>query len=291
MALVERGVISLGITVRSILPEFDGDGRETVTLRHLLTHTSGVIYESPEMEQRLIDQTPIDEIIDEAYTWPLQFPPGTKLSYSDYGYALAGRVAARVAGMSFPDLVRTTVLEPAGLTDTYMPPPRSEYGRLAYVEGPLAEGTPGAMYNSPYALDLAHPAFGTVSTVADLLRFGLLFDPNSGTRIFSEATVRTMTTDQTNGNTLGALGERDSGAPMRWGIGFMIKGQVGWGADLASPATFGHGGASGCSLQVDPVNEVAVAYVSNKHARTGREPFTIRQQTITNVAIACLTRR
>lgn len=289
MALVERGLLTLSMTARSVLPAFDGDGRERVTLRHLLTHTSGLIYESPEMEQRLLDQLSLDEIVDEAYTFPLLFTPGSRLSYSDYNFALAGRIASVAAGRSFPDLVREYVLEPGKLGDTFMPPPRGEYHRLAHVVEPLAYRTESDMYNSAYALDLAHPAFGTVSTVGDLMRFGLLFAPNGTHRIFSTATIRTMTTDQTGSNAPGTLFGQEPDDTRPWGLGFMVKGATGFGADLLSPATFGHGGASGCVLQVDPVSDIAVAFVSNKHARTGREPFTKRQMSVCNVAAAALT--
>ena len=290
MALVERGILTLSMTARSVLPEFDGGGRESVTLRHLLTHTSGLVYESPEMEQRLLDQVTLDEIVDEAYTYPLLFTPGTRLSYSDYNYALAGRIAAVASRRPFPDLVRELVLEPGKLGDTFMPPPRGEYQRLAHVVEPLAYGTDSDMYNSAYALDLAHPAFGTVATAGDLLRFGMLFAPHGTRQIFSAATIRTMTTDQTGSNTPGSGFASEPDAPRPWGIGFMIKGATGFGGDLLSPATFGHGGASGCVLQVDPVTDIAIAYVSNKHARTGREPFTKRQISVCNVAAAALTR-
>jgi CubicO group peptidase (beta-lactamase class C family) len=99
-----------------------------------------------------------------------------------------------------------------------------------------------------------------------------------------------MTTDQTASNTPGALFGTDIEDTRPWGLGFMVKGTTGFGGDLLSPASFGHGGASGCLLQVDPVTDIAIAYVSNKHARTGREPFTKRQMSVCNVAAAALTR-
>ncbi|HET7034724.1 MAG TPA: serine hydrolase domain-containing protein, partial [Thermomicrobiaceae bacterium] len=201
MALVERGELTLAQPVSRVLPELAGEGREAITLRQLLTHTSGLIYESPEMEQVLLGHTPLDGILDEAYRHPLLFPPGTGYSYSDFGIGLAGRLAARAAGRPFPELVRALVLEPAGLEQTFMPPPPEEYPRVASVAGVFAFGTDAAMYNSPYALALAHPAFGAVASVRDLLRFGLLFAPTPGgdRRIFSSATIRTMTSDQTGG--------------------------------------------------------------------------------------------
>src|SRR5690242_4322191 len=112
-------------------------------------------------------------------------------------------MAATAAGMTFPEMVRTLVLEPGGLTETFMPPPQSAYGRLAHIVNSLAYGTDGAMNNSPYALDLAHPAFGTVASVSDLLRFGLLFAPGGTRRILSGATIRAMTRDHTGGEASG----------------------------------------------------------------------------------------
>ncbi len=290
VALVERGVLTLSMPVRMILPEVTGDGRETITLRHLLTHTSGLIYESPEMEQRLLTQTPLDELVDEALTYSLQFSPGSQHAYSDYNYAIAGRTAAVAAGRPFPELVRELVLDPAGLRDTWFPPSDEVFGRLAKVAGPLGEGTPGDMYNGDYGLGMAHPAFGVSATVSDLLRFGLLFAPGGKTRVLSEAGVRVMTTDQTGGNTPGSLLPDLPAQHTPWGAGFSVKGNTGMSGDLLSTASFGHGGATGCTLQIDPVDDIVIAYVSNKHARTGRPPFTRRQVSVVNTVMAALTR-
>jgi len=290
MALVERGALTLSLPVHAVLPKFTGGGKEAVTLRHLLTHTSGLIYESPVMEQRLIAQTPIEELIDEAYLFPLMFQPGTRHSYSDYGFLLAGHLAAQVAGMSFDELVQTTVIEPAGLRDTYMCPPRSEYGRLAHVVGSLGYGTDGAMYNAPYALDLAHPAFGTVTTVADLMRFGMLFSPTSGRRILSDASVRAMTSDQTGGHLMGGFpGQPGAERPVQWGLGFIILTPGGSGPELMSVGSYGHGGASGCYLWIDPIAGVTFAYTSNKHGNLGRVPFTRRMIAAANATMAALS--
>ncbi len=296
MVLVEQGKLSLSLPVAAVLEGFTGDGRDEITLRHLLTHTSGLIYESPNMEQLLIDHTPYEEMVDEAYTYPLLFSPGSYLSYADYNFAIAGRVATVVTGRSFPELVRELVLEPGGLADTFMPPPESEYGRLAVVDNPLAAGTDGAMYNAPYALDLAHPAFGTVATAADMARFGLLFAPGGTTRILSHAGIKAMTSDQTGGNvttqpaTAGTSPPFSGTAAQPWGVGFMLKGLSSMGGDLLSPESFGHGGASGCTLWVDPVEDIVISYVSNSHARNGRMAFSQRQVRTVNSVMAALTR-
>jgi CubicO group peptidase (beta-lactamase class C family) len=291
MALVERGELSLATPVRSVLPEFDDGGRELVTLRHLLTHTSGLIYESPEMEALMLRQTALDELVDEIYDHPLQFTPGARFSYSDYGFALAARVVEAVAGRAFPEVLQALVLEPAGLHDTYLPPPPAAYARVAHVVGSLAYGTDSAMYNSPYALALAHPAFGAVASVRDLLRFGLLFAPGARRSLLSGATVRAMTTDQLSEAIIGSVIGLDPEGPRAWGLGFAVRGNygmLGFG-DLSAPTSFGHPGASGCTLLIDPVHDVALAYVSNRHVRADGQRFVFRLDAVVNTTLAALT--
>ncbi len=279
MALVERGVLTLGTPVRAVLPEFDGDGREAVTIRHLLTHTSGLLYEPEDMETLLRQQLPLDELVEAAFSAPLQFQPGTQVSYSDLGYAIAGLAAEEAAGRPFPALVRELVLEPAGLRETYFPLPPEEAGRLAQVTGALAEGTPGHMYGPAYGLRLAHPAWGAVASLPDLHRFALLFTPHAPARILSRAAIRTMTSNQVGPAAVGGI----------WGIGFELAGGRFGEGDLLSPASFGHSGATGCTVWVEPEAELVLAYVSNCHLNTGRETFVRRLATVVNMVLAAVT--
>ncbi|MGI8477891.1 MAG: serine hydrolase domain-containing protein [Thermomicrobiales bacterium] len=290
VALVEQGALTLSAKVCTLLPEWTGDGREKITLRQLLTHTSGLIYESPAMPEMLAAKTPLAAMVDDALGQPLLFTPGADQRYSDLGYALAARMASAATGKAFPDLVRELVLEPGRLRETFMPPPEAEYGRLAYVSGAFAEGTDGAMYNSRYALDLAHPAFGTVATVRDLLRFGLLFAPDGPERTLSARGVAAMTTDQTGGDFAGEEVVPVTGVVHAWGAGFMLKGRSGT-PELVSPQSFGHGGASGCILWVDPLERITIAFVSNRHFNADSTGLLLRLDRAVNVVMAALTRR
>jgi CubicO group peptidase (beta-lactamase class C family) len=291
MALVERGELTLSLPVHTLLPEFTGGGREAICLGHLLTHTSGLLYESPVMADLLAAQTPLSAILDDAYKQPLLFEPGTRYTYSDLGYALAARMAEASTARPFPELVRILVLDPACLAETYLPPAPGDE-RLAQVEGSLAYGTQGAMYNSPYALALAHPAFGVVASAHDLQRFGLLFAPGGSRHLLSEATIRAMTRDQLGGLLLEGPHRIYPLAPEPYGLGFAVSGCfLGVGDDLASPVSFGHDGASGCILLIDPVADLTIAFVSNRHVLTGRERFGFRLTSIVNGVVAALTRR
>jgi beta-lactamase class C len=289
MRLVELGELTLNTLVCAIVPRFTGEGRELVRLRHLLTHTSGLAYESPQMGQRLAARTPLSEMLDEAIASPLLFRPGTGLSYSDYGYLLAGHAAEVATGRSFVELVQSLVLDPMGLRDTYFAPPPAVEGRIAVVRGVLAEGTDGAMYNTRAARDLAHPAFGTIASLPDLLRFASHFAPG-GPRVLAEATVRAMTRDQSGG----VIGEHfgpsghGPGSRVPWGFGFELQTPTVPASlsELASLSAFGHGGASGCQLLVDPELGLIVTFVSNAHLLLDPEAWFRRIQAMTSAAIA-----
>ena len=289
MRLVELGQLTVNTPVSSILPNFTGEGREDVRVRHLLTHTSGLPYESPHMGERLAAQTSTDALIDEAYRTPLLFAPGTRFQYSDYACGLGGRVAAKVGGMPFPDVVRTLVLEPMGLADTFMRPEDGGSERIATVRGVFNDRTDGAMYNSAYGRSLAHPAFSAAASLNDAVTFLRHFAPG-GPRVLSDATVRAMTSLQT----AGAPGEhplldgfpRDARIP--WGFGFALQTEDAPAvfSELASFSTFGHPGASGCQILVDPVADLTVVLLTNTHILTGRDTWLRRQQEIVNACFA-----
>src|SRR5262245_52001598 len=118
MRLVELGELTLNTRVCTVLPAYTGERREEVRLRPLLTHTAGMLYESPAMEERLQAQTPLAELVREALAAPLLFAPGTAVRYSDYHYLIAGHMAEHVTGRPFPELMQTLVLTPARLLDT-----------------------------------------------------------------------------------------------------------------------------------------------------------------------------
>jgi CubicO group peptidase (beta-lactamase class C family) len=154
----------------------------------------------------------------------------------------------------------------------------------------MAEGSDGAMYGSPHAWSLAHPAFGVVATVNDLLRFGMAFleDTAQANRFLSRATRHAMRIDQTGGRALGNHPAAPSSepVPIPWGLGFYIQSPSTPGVygDLAPFGTFGHGGASGCQWAIDPINNIVVAVVSNLHARSGREAWSHRLRSTLNMA-------
>ncbi len=192
-------------------------------------------------------------------------------------------MAARVAGISFPELIRTRVIEPAGLTDTWLVLPAEHLPRVARIAG--APGSEIAMesYSSRYGTQLGHPAFSVMATVSDLLRFLLQFDPHAERHFLSTAAIRTMSTDQT-----GSYRSEAAGYPIsKWGAGFEL--QSGWGDTGLGPIeSYGHLGGTGCAAWIDPVDAVSVAFVSNRHWSASPEGRQWREEAV-NVALAAAT--
>ena len=286
MRLVERGELSLETRVVDVIPRFREDGREEIRLRHLLGHTSGLRYESPRLEELLLARAPLAAITDEAISAATLFPAGTRFGYSDDAYLLAGRVAEIVTGDPFPELVRSLVVDEMGLGATWVVPPAAAYDRIARVRGVLAEGTDGAMYNSAYGLSLAHPAFGVVSSLRDMLRFAAHFAPG-GPRIHRDASVSLLTTSQAGLRGLHPLWPELGGdVAVGWGLTFEVQtGAVpGTLSLLATAGSFGHPGASGCRIVVEPVAGTTVVVLTNTHLRTGLVPWRTRLNVLTDAA-------
>jgi CubicO group peptidase (beta-lactamase class C family) len=281
MSLIEEGRMGLWTKASAVFPDFTGGGREEITLRHLLTHTSGLPFAPANIRDLLQASASAEELIAHGYSDSLLFPPGTGQSYSDTGYGLAGLMAAQIAGVSFPELIRTRVLEPAGLTQTFLGLPAELHARVARVAGANGEGTEWAIYSSLYGSQIGHPAYGVVATVDDVLRFLLHFDPRSGRTLHTTAGLRAMTTNQTAWYRSEAEGYPIS----KWGAGFVL--QAGEGdAGIASAGSYGHFGGTGCAGWVDPEFGVTVAFVSNSHVMRGRDEWHERLEEAVNVAIA-----
>lgn len=113
MALVEDGRLSLDVPVRTYLPEAP-PAWSAITLRHLLSHTSGIPdYTGDALDYRK-DYTEAD-LSALAYAMPLEFPPGTRWNYSNTGYVMLGVILTKTTGRPYWEFLRTRVFTPAGM--------------------------------------------------------------------------------------------------------------------------------------------------------------------------------
>ena len=128
MMLVDEGKVKVDDPVEKYLPEFKGQSviqpqgpprapQHLATIRHLLTHTSGLPYSTPE-EKPTLDGHPLPEAAAIYGRTPLQFEPGTKYLYSSAGINTAAHVVEVVSGMPFEDFLQKRLLDPLGMKDT-----------------------------------------------------------------------------------------------------------------------------------------------------------------------------
>jgi CubicO group peptidase (beta-lactamase class C family) len=282
LCLVEDGLVGLDHLVRDYVPEFTGAGKDAVTVRHLLTHTSGLRDELVEghVRQKLASGglTPDGRTEPESLAlfppyvmyWhfesgldaPLGRPPGTELVYSSYGYAALGEVIQRVSGRSFTDFCRERILAPLGMDQSYFEVPEETWARV--VRRP--ESFPPAHLNVRERIPAAMPQGGLSSTAWDLAIFGQMFLNGGGygaARVLSPASVAQMTHDQVP-VVLGSKPGVSYGHPasgLGWWVNVPEAVHVFHASQLSAEA-FVHGGSGGSLVCIDPARELIVVWLS-----------------------------
>jgi len=256
MLLVERGQVSLDAPACAYIPEFTGDGKEAITIKHLLTHTSG-------LRPGLSQQPPwsgYDTAIKLACAEKLRAKPGETLVYSDINFEVLGEVARRVSRQGLDQFVAKEIYQPLKMADTGFRPPASLRGRIAPTEQRAEEGLLRGVVHDPTARSMGGVAghAGLFSTAADLARFARMMLRNGeldGVRIFKPETVKLMTSVQTPDQLSGRRG-------LGWDIDSGYSGQRGSIFPLGS---FGHTGWTGASLWIDPFSQTFLIFLSNRN--------------------------
>jgi len=273
MQLAERGRLSIDQPVHELLPEFAGPGKDGITLRHFLTHTSGLPEYADDNDEIRREHRGLDAFVRSYCRGRLLFPVGTQWSYSNFGFGLAGEIVSRLGGRGYHAFVSEEILAPLGMRDSYLQPPESVWDRIAWVWLPGEPQTDYERYNSPYFRRLGIPWGGLYTTPEDLAVFAQMFllgGAYQGQRIVSPTTAREMTRNQLSESirdTSGVARWRTAG----WGIGWDVKGQKAPHSSgaLTSPITFGHTGSSGSMLWVDPTLDLLCVMIGTRLAESG----------------------
>ncbi|HKH43764.1 MAG TPA: serine hydrolase domain-containing protein [Thermoanaerobaculia bacterium] len=266
MILVDQGRLDLDQPVHEILPGFQGPGKEAVTVRHLLTHSSGLPAVAPLFREV---QGP-DAFLERIQAMDLEYPPGSRSVYSDLGIILLGEILERAAGQPLEAFVRTRVFEPLRMRETRFRPPPELRPRIAPTEfdpwrGRLIQGE--VHDENAFALGGVAPHAGLFSTAGDLARFAQMLLNGGvldGQRIVSRQTVDLFT--------------RHAGIPdSDRALGWDTKSAEGSSAGtLFSPRSFGHTGFTGTSIWIDPERRLYVILLTNRVHPT-RENNLIRE--------------
>jgi uncharacterized protein YbbC (DUF1343 family) len=292
MVLLQEGRIRLADRVSAYIPEFGTHGKEEVTIRHLLTHVSGL---RPDLDL----ETPFDgyaRAVAMAAGERLQAQPGERFIYSDINFFLLGDIVARVSGQPLDEFARTRIFVPLGMRDTGFRPAAALRPRIAPTEAcePLAWpcGTPGApmlrgIVHDPTARRMGGVAghAGLFTTAADLARFCRMIlnrGELDGARILAPLAVDTMTRPASPRGHASVRG-------LGWDIDSQYSASRG---DLFPIGSFGHTGFTGTSIWIDPSTRTFVVFLSNRVHPDGKGDVTpLRGRVATIAASAVLPER
>ena len=270
MLLVEAGEVILDDPVVRFLPEFGKLGKEQVRVRHLLTHTSGLPDMLPNNESLRKAHSGLQAFVRSAFRQELAFTPGSRVSYSSTGILVLAEIAERLTRQSFADFMADRIFRPIGLRSMGLRPSTALYPRIARLRLPEGRTPTDWDNNSHYWRQLGAPWGGLFATADEVARFGQLFLEACGSAgatwqagpglVLSPASARLMVQDHTRGI------PSVSGVAESWGLGWALRaGPSGaWAGDLASPQAFGHIGASGTMLWVDPMHELVCVVLTNQ---------------------------
>lgn len=254
MWLRERQQLDLSDPVVKYLPRFEGGARERVTIKHLLTHTSGLPDMLPENVELRRRHAPLTEFVAQTCRTPLLFPPGEKVSYQSMGILLAAAIVEKITGHPLPDFLGVNIFDPLRMTRTSLGLGGRKIADTAQCQVPEAERSDWD-WNSAYWRNLAAPWGGAHSTARDLATFVEAFvSPGAGP--WTEATRREMRTIQTGA--------------MRPSYGFGWRNGDGAYGKSCSPATFGHHGSTGTVFWHDPESGTTCVLLTTKPATESR---------------------
>lgn len=278
LMLVELGRIEVDAPVGTYLAEMEGPTWQGLTIRRLLTHSSGL----PAWYPTYVNGAGRENVLRTIAGLPLASEPGTKVEYSCLGFIVLGLAAERVTGETLDVLARDWVFAPLGLTTIGFRPqfPAERYALTergnAHEQGSVRQDglrfegwldgfQPGVVHDGNARYGLAGVAgnaglFGAAEDVAMLGELWRRGGELSGVRLLSESVVRLGSSDQTT--------THDDGRGLGWDINRLpatgVPATPHSCGSLLSPRTYGHTGFTGTSLWIDPANDLEVVLLTNR---------------------------
>jgi len=278
MLLVERGKVDLDAPVARYLPEFNATGTAVITVRHLLTHTSGLrgtlpLREAPDSGAALrmvLTTTPMAA-------------PGARMVYSDLNAILLGEIVGRVSGLPLDEFVAREVYAPLGFNEQVMFRPARRLERRIAPTGIWRGHAIAGVVNDPHAAKLGGVAghAGVFATAMGVARFAQ-FMLRDGAPLLKPETVHSFTA-------IAVPARRGTSARTLGWEALPTGEEVSSAGRLLGPRTYGHTGWTGTSLWIDPDRGLFVLLLTNRaYAQAGgaRGTFTVLKEVRGRVANA-----
>jgi CubicO group peptidase (beta-lactamase class C family) len=274
--LIEEGRLRIDERVADIIPEFATNGKDRITVEHVLLHVGGFPY-APYHPDHWGDRA---QLLAAFARWRLNWEPGSRFEYHPTsGHWVLAEIIHRRSGQPYRTFIRERVTAPMGLDELFIGLPPEHDGRVADVRyvgeiveppGGWRDVTPQAIlgFNAPAVRRIGLPGGGGIASAAEL---ALFYQPlvnggqsAAGGRILAAATIELATRVRTDDR------HRDPllGVPVNRALGVVVAGGDG-NAHLrgfgkaTSPRAFGHGGAGGQIAWGDPETGISVGYCTN----------------------------
>jgi CubicO group peptidase (beta-lactamase class C family) len=277
LLLIERGRLALGDRATDYLPEFGANSKYAVEVRHLLTHTSGLPDMLPNNLELRAANAPLSEFLKEVCAGPLAFPPGRGVQYQSTGFLVLAEIIARIAGKPCGEFLHDELFQPLGMTDTILAATDTwltdHASRIVEVRLDAQQAAGDHWnWNSRYWRQLGAPWGGLLTTVDDLAKFARCLLRNgrteAGPMLWSPSGIAAATCNQ-----LQSMREvpEDERRCRPWGLGWRLN----WPAhsanfgDLLGPGTYGHWGATGTVMWVDPDRGVYAIILTSQPQEPG----------------------
>ncbi|MFD8289355.1 serine hydrolase domain-containing protein [Streptomyces lavendulae] len=273
--LAERGLVELDRPVAAYWPEFAQQGKDAVTVRHVLQHRAGVPV-GRGMVRTMRTARDWERSVRDLERARPRWPGGAVAAYHfmSFGFIL-GELVQRVTGRSFRDFVTSEFFTPLGLNDLHMGLPDNAWHRHVPARADHPSEWPNQwMSNRRGYRQAVIPSAGLSGTAAQLARFyQMLLEGGTldGVRVLGPESVAEARKPSGDG-------EKDASLkrPVRWSHGFMLGGPGPDPQDLArvmggasSASAFGHAGTTSSVVWADPTRELVVAYLSNVQPEFG----------------------
>jgi CubicO group peptidase (beta-lactamase class C family) len=252
MRLVDKDVLQLNRLIRDWIPEWRGKDREHVTMRSLLTHSSGLTGWLPFYR----DYAGRQDFQHAICALPLEYPPDTQSIYSDLGFILLGFIVEDAGGASFETQTEAMLADITSAPLLFNPPARLK-PRIAPTEHDSWRGRMlvGEVHDENcWALGGAagHAGlFGTAAAVGDFARSMLSGLTGGASRVAQPSTLRTFVT-------------RDSHVSGSRALGWDTMLPTSSCGTKMSTGAFGHTGFTGTTLWIDPKHDVYVVFLTNR---------------------------
>ncbi len=267
LILADKGKIDLDKTVATYIPTFAARAKDKVTVRQLLTHTSGLSSWFP-FHEIYIDREEIFRSIDEDFA--LESPPGALRIYSDLGFMVLGRLVEVVSGQRLDRFAQEHIFGPLGMDHTRFLPSLQERYLAAPTElDPQRDRIlKGIVHDeNSRALSGVSGHAGLFSTATDLAVFAqMLLNQGefNGQRVLKAATVQAMLKSQVPQSAIdkGSDFLRNRKQLIGW-WGMDDKLTIGADGGLPSRAAYGHTGFTGTAIYIDPEHKAAAVLLSN----------------------------